>query len=69
VAFVSAETSQVTPNFEDKTVVKFFGADKLKSASYRKELEKTAHKQVAKASDVALPPAQLAPTLKSVFKL
>jgi len=69
VTFVAVETSQVVPNFEDKTVVKFFGENKLKAAAFRKELQATAHKQVAKASDVTLPTAQLMLTLKNTFKL
>jgi len=66
VKFLSVDTPLVTPDFNNPTVKKFFG-DKLKSASYRDQLTKEAHKQLAKNSDVQLPLKDLHVALKSIF--
>jgi hypothetical protein len=67
VKFVTVNTNDVHPNFDDPTIVKFFGKDKLKSESFRKSL--VGHKQVAKYSDVNLSEKDLHSILRSVFKV
>ena len=44
VQFLSSQTTLVYPNYKHPTVVKFFGADKLKTESFRISVKD--HKQV-----------------------
>jgi len=69
VKFIPVITNDVTPNFNDPTIIKFFGADKLKSQSYRNELLRSGNKQIAKYSDVRLPEKDMMNVLRSTFKI
>jgi len=66
VHFLVALTDIVKPDFNNPTVKKVFGS-KLKDASYRAQIVSSAHKQLAKNSDVELRFKDFNPALKSTF--